>query len=348
MPKSVSLPPSGWRDPRFAMHAAAQDLYRAVVEDATAREPASNTQLNTLEIGASDLNHWGYAIAAMCSKLTKETSPSKQASILSSISAMFQQQNDFVIATACQEIDFPETRFICQLRSVIMHWLIANNFPPLLFPINMMEIQAGKCVSDFDISELEVPTEPDFGDKCQIARVKALHAQNIYHRPRGLTPQGVEYVAGPMSDDKYKPLIGNKALLNVSLLETLYTPKNTSNASSPGPQDDHRCPSVQRKAEGSHTMDFARHLLQSTKSSSDSKEELVEGPSELAPWHGVAALPRTDEQGKSSSSQKERYNDIHPQSGYSFTWPLDLPELVVLTPKQIKALKDELSPYVSL
>ncbi|KAJ7585803.1 hypothetical protein C8J56DRAFT_1053121 [Mycena floridula] len=129
-PASPKTPvPSTRPDPRFRIHSACHAVYRELIEDPEPRHPLSPSEMNLLQLGADDLNYWGYVIDVMYRQLFAPLNPVKQVALITTIAAMFQQQNDFAIANACQEMDFPETSYIFQLRSAVMRWFQDSNYP---------------------------------------------------------------------------------------------------------------------------------------------------------------------------------------------------------------------------
>ncbi|KAJ7587374.1 hypothetical protein C8J56DRAFT_890309 [Mycena floridula] len=101
------------------MPASNAPIYRELIENPEPRLPLSADQMNRLQIGADNLNYWGYVIDIMYQQLPEVSNPIQLVVLITTIT---QQQNDFTIANACQEMDFPETSYIFQLRSTVMRW----------------------------------------------------------------------------------------------------------------------------------------------------------------------------------------------------------------------------------
>ncbi|KAJ7596225.1 hypothetical protein C8J56DRAFT_1043322 [Mycena floridula] len=155
LPTSPKMPDSSTcHDPHFQIHSVHQTVYRKLIESPEPRLPLSADQMNLLQIGADDLNYWGYTINIMYRQLLETDNPVQQITLIMAIVSMFHQQNDFAIANACQEMDFPETRYIFQLRSAIMRWFQDSNFPKSHLPSNVVKISMGPYLKDFDLSLL--------------------------------------------------------------------------------------------------------------------------------------------------------------------------------------------------
>ncbi|KAJ7600456.1 hypothetical protein C8J56DRAFT_880153 [Mycena floridula] len=90
-----------------------------------------------------------------------------------------QQQNNFAITNACQEMDFPETSYICQLHSAVMHWFWDSKFPESRLPSNVIKISMGPYLEDFDLALLNKSPVPNYRNACQTARIKSYHAEDI-------------------------------------------------------------------------------------------------------------------------------------------------------------------------
>ncbi|KAJ7582112.1 hypothetical protein C8J56DRAFT_894934 [Mycena floridula] len=95
-------------------------VYRELIEAPEPRHPLSPSKLDLLQLGTDDLHYWGYVIDIMYRQLFVVSNPVQQVALITTIAVMFQQQNDFAIANACQEMDFPETSYIFQLCSAVM------------------------------------------------------------------------------------------------------------------------------------------------------------------------------------------------------------------------------------
>lgn len=89
-PASPKTPvPTILRDPRFRIHSVRQSVYRELIENPDPRPPLSADQMNRLQLGADDLNYWGYVIDIMYRQLSEVTNPVQQVAIITTIAAMF-------------------------------------------------------------------------------------------------------------------------------------------------------------------------------------------------------------------------------------------------------------------
>ncbi|KAJ7576757.1 hypothetical protein C8J56DRAFT_899389 [Mycena floridula] len=168
-PASLKTPvPSTRPDPRFRIHSDPEPCH-----------PLSPSEMNLLQLGADDLNYWGYVIDVMYRQLFAPLNPVKQVALITTIAAMFQQQNDFAIANACQEMDFPETSYIFQLRSAVMRWFQDSNYPQSRLPSNAVEISMGPYLENFDLALLTKPSVPNYGNAHRTVRIKSYHAEDI-------------------------------------------------------------------------------------------------------------------------------------------------------------------------
>ncbi|KAJ7587143.1 hypothetical protein C8J56DRAFT_1051437 [Mycena floridula] len=350
-PASPKTPvPTILRDPRFRIHSVRQSVYRELIENPDPRPPLSADQMNRLQLGADDLNYWGYVIDIMYRQLSEVTNPIQQVAIITTIAAMFQQQNDFAIANACQEMDFPETSYIFQLRSAIMRWFQDSNFPESRFPSNIVEISMGPYHEDFDLALLSRPPMPNYGNSRRTARIKSYHAEDIYHRPHAVTPQGVPFFGGPIGSKGYISLLGEDPTVN----ELLCTAVRLGEASDEASDTTQKRKEKKKKTDPlgrkkqSHSMALAHDLLQFGQFSSDSEDELVDGPSPENPWKGGTALPLTGERRHLfTNAQKGPFDGVNLPRGFVRTRSADPLPLVVPTTQQLRSLRDEIGPFIS-
>ncbi|KAJ7572257.1 hypothetical protein C8J56DRAFT_905855 [Mycena floridula] len=181
-PASPKTPvPSTRPDPRFRIHSTRHAVYRELIENPEPLFPLSPSEMNLLQLGADDLNYWGYAIEIMYRQLLEAENQALQVTLITTIASMFQQQNDFAIANACQEMDFPETSYILQLRSAVMRWFQDSHFPEDRLPSNAVEISMGPYLVDFDLSLLRQPMVAYYGNARRTARIKSYHAEDIVY-----------------------------------------------------------------------------------------------------------------------------------------------------------------------
>ncbi|KAJ7589222.1 hypothetical protein C8J56DRAFT_888815 [Mycena floridula] len=181
-PASPKTPvPSTRPDPRFRIHSTRHAVYRELIENPEPLFPLSPSEMNLLQLGADDLNYWGYAIEIMYRQLLEAENQVLQVTLITTIVSMFQQQNDFAIANACQEMDFPETSYILQLRSAVMRWFQDSHFPEDRLPSNAVEISMGPYLVDFDLSLLRQPMVAYYGNARRTARIKSYHAEDIVY-----------------------------------------------------------------------------------------------------------------------------------------------------------------------
>ncbi|KAJ7596461.1 hypothetical protein C8J56DRAFT_882210 [Mycena floridula] len=181
-PASPKTPvPSTRPDPHFRIHSVRHAVYRELIENPEPLFPLSPSEMNLLQLGADDLNYWGYAIEIMYRQLLEAENQALQVTLITTIASMFQQQNDFAIANACQEMDFPETSYILQLRSAIMRWFQDSHFPEDRLPSNAVEISMGPYLVDFDLSLLHQPMVAYYGNARRTAWIKSYHAEDIVY-----------------------------------------------------------------------------------------------------------------------------------------------------------------------
>ncbi|KAJ7574258.1 hypothetical protein C8J56DRAFT_1064776 [Mycena floridula] len=348
-PASPKTPvPTILRDPRFRIHSVRQSVYRELIENPDPRPPLSADQMNRLQLGADDLNYWGYVIDIMYRQLSEVTNPVQQVAIITTVAAMFQQQNDFAIANACQEMDFPETSYIFQLRSAIMRWFQDSNFPESRFPSNIVEISMGPYHEDFDLALLSRPPMPNYGNSRRTARIKSYHAEDICHRPHAVTPQGVPFFGGPIGSKGYILLLGEDPTIN-DLLRTAVRLGEASDEASDTTQkrkEKKKKTDLLGRKKQSHSMALAHDLLQFGQFSSDSEDELVDGPSPENPWKGGTAPPLTGERRHLfTNAQKGPFDGVNLPRGFVRTRSADPLPLVVPTTQQLRSLRDEIGPF---
>ncbi|KAJ7585066.1 hypothetical protein C8J56DRAFT_1053459 [Mycena floridula] len=299
--------PSNRPDPRFRIHSVRHAVYRELIENPKPLFPLSPSEMNLLQLGADDLNYWGYAIEIMYRQLLEAESQVLQVTLITTIASMFQQQNNFAIANACQEMDFPETSYILQLRSAVMRWFQDSHFPEDRLPSNAVEISMGPYLIDFDLSLLCQPMVAYYGNARRTAQIKSYHAEDIYHRPHAVTPQGVPFFGGPILSKGYISLLGEDPTKN-----------------------DLICKAV-RLGEASDE---------------DSKDELVDGPSPANPWRGGTAPPLTGERCHFfTNAQKGPFDRVNLPRGFVRTRSADPLPLVVPTTQQLRSLRDKLGPF---
>ncbi|KAJ7583702.1 hypothetical protein C8J56DRAFT_894317 [Mycena floridula] len=167
-PASLKTPvPSTRPDPRFRIHSDPEPCH-----------PLSPSEMNLLQLGADDLNYWGYVIDVMYRQLFAPLNPVKQV-------AYYHYRGDVPTAKrfrhcqACQEMDFPETSYIFQLRSAVMRWFQDSNYPQSRLPSNAVEISMGPYLENFDLALLTKPSVPNYGNAHRTVRIKSYHAEDI-------------------------------------------------------------------------------------------------------------------------------------------------------------------------
>ncbi|KAJ7579794.1 hypothetical protein C8J56DRAFT_897066 [Mycena floridula] len=97
-PASPKMPvPSTRPDPCFRIHSVRHAVYRELIEDPEPCHPLSLSKMNLLQLGADDLNYWGYVIDVMYRQLFAPLNPVKQVALITTITAMFMS----ILACSC-------------------------------------------------------------------------------------------------------------------------------------------------------------------------------------------------------------------------------------------------------
>ncbi|KAJ7598258.1 hypothetical protein C8J56DRAFT_1039084 [Mycena floridula] len=276
----------------------------------------SPTEMNLLQLGADDLNYWGYAIEIMYCQLLEAENQTLQVTLITTIASMFQQQKDFAIANACQEMDFPETSYILQLRFAVMRWFQDSHFPEARLPSNTVEISMGLYLVE-------------------------LHGSSPTMRK----------TFGPILSKGYISLLGEDPTKN-NLIRKAVRLGEASDEDSDYDRKQKEREKKKKKADPlrckkqSHSMAFAYDLLQLGQFSSDSEDDLVDGPSHKHPWQGGTAPPLTGEHHHFfTNTQKVPFDGVDLPCGFVRTQSADPMLLVVPTTQQLRSLRDELGPF---